>query len=152
VDEEHMARDVFIRLNRCQYCNRPGFVVWDADLFTCDREICKTLAFAELHRRSHSGLAPEVQLARALLHAFDRFAATVHRDVEGELFDERVAAELIDHEQRETGRVLAQVHAMARRYPPTAPVAAAHRSSTPRFPRVARRSRTAPLHREPRAA
>jgi len=31
-----MARDVFIRLHRCQYCDRPGFAVWDADLFTCD--------------------------------------------------------------------------------------------------------------------
>jgi len=86
-----MARDVFIRLHRCQYCNRPGFAVWDADLFTCDREICKTLAFAEIHRRSHSGLDPEVRLA-------------------------------------------------------------APRRSRPHFRRVVRRSRSAPLQREPRAA
>jgi len=109
-----MARDVFIRLNRCQYCNRPGFVMWDADLFTCDREICKTLAFAELHRRSRSGLAPEVKLARALLRAFDTFEATVHRDVAGELFDDHFAARLVDRERRETARLISQVRAMAR--------------------------------------
>ena len=71
-----MARDVFIRLDRCQYCNRPGFVVWDADLFTCGREVCKSLAFAEVRRR-HRDLRrqiPEEKLARALLSAFDTFA------------------------------------------------------------------------------
>ena len=46
-----MPRDIFIRLNRCHYCNRPGFVVWDVDLFSCDREVCKSLAFAEVRRR-----------------------------------------------------------------------------------------------------
>jgi hypothetical protein len=146
-----MARDVFIRLNRCQYCNRPGFVMWDAELFTCDREICKTLAFAELHRRSRSGLAPEVKLARALLRAFDTFEATVHRDVAGELFDDHFAARLVDRERRETARLISQVRAMARRYP-AAPVAAEPRKPTPRFRRVVRRGRTVPLRRERQAA
>ncbi len=27
-----VARDIFIQLDRCQYCNRSGFVVWDVDL------------------------------------------------------------------------------------------------------------------------
>src|ERR1700751_996036 len=147
-----MAHDFFIRLNRCQYCNRPGFVIWDADLFSCDREMCKTLAFAELHRRSRRGLAPEVKLARALLRAFDTFEATVHRDVEGELFDDHFAAQLVDRERRETARVISQVRGMARRYPPAAPVAAEPRKPTSRFRRVVRRGRTVPPPRERQAA
>jgi hypothetical protein len=114
-----MARDVFIRLDRCQYCNRPGFVVWDADLFTCGREVCKTLAFAEVRRRQHADRqAPERRLSRALLAAFETFDHAVRLDRAGEVLSAQEADALSDRERRETAHLLAELNAFARRYPP----------------------------------
>jgi len=114
-----MARDVFIRLDRCQYCGRPGFIVWDADLFTCGREMCETLAFAEVRRRHHGPEhAPEERLSRALLASFDTFAHALDLDVKGEVVSAKESAAMREHERAETARVLNELRALARRYPP----------------------------------
>ena len=116
-----MARDIFIRLDRCQYCGRPGFVVWDADLFTCGHEVCESLAFAEVRRRHHGPeRAPEERLARALLASFDTFAHALRRDVEGEVLSAKEAAVIHEQERAATVRILSEMRALARRYPPPA--------------------------------
>lgn len=50
-DSQTMARDLFAKLGRCRYCDRRATIVWDGDVRTCAREVCKSLAFAELRRR-----------------------------------------------------------------------------------------------------
>jgi hypothetical protein len=116
-----MARDIFLRLDRCQYCGRPGFIVWDADLFTCGREVCESLAFAEVRRRHHGPeRAPEDRLSRALLASFDTFAHALRRDVEGEVLSAKEAAVIHEQERAGTARILSEVRALARRYPPPA--------------------------------
>jgi hypothetical protein len=136
-----MARDVFIRLDRCQYCGRPGFIVWDADLFTCGREMCETLAFAEVRRRHHGPEhAPEERLSRALLASFDTFAHTLELDVKGEVVSAKEAAVMREHERAETARLLNELRALARRYPPPA--------RTPSLPRR-RTARDAPASAQP---
>jgi hypothetical protein len=117
-----MARDVSIRLDRCQYCNRPGFVVWDADLFTCGHEMCETLAFAEVRRRHHDGAsAPEKRLSRALLAAWDLFEYTVRLDERGEVLMPKEADAISEHERQQTAHLLAEIRGLARRYPPARP-------------------------------
>lgn len=144
-----MARDVSIRLDRCQYCNRPGFVVWDNDLFTCGREVCKSLAFAEVRRRHHDARqAPEEKLARALLTAFDTFAYAVTLDEQGEVVTAKEADRLRSREREKTAQLLAEIHQLARRYPPP-PVDAGEpepvQPPSPRFRRFVSRGRTVPL-------
>src|ERR1017187_3920471 len=97
--KESMARDIFIRLDRCHYCNRPGFVVWDTDLFTCGREVCKSLAFAEVRHRHHDGLRalPEKQLAKALLTALDTFEHALELDERGEVLKAADADRIRSH-------------------------------------------------------
>ncbi len=60
-----MPRDVFITLHRCRYCDRPGSVVWDGDLVTCGREVCESLAYAELQRRRRHARRHASERARA---------------------------------------------------------------------------------------
>ena len=66
-------RDLYTQLNRCRYCGRPGFMAWDTDLFSCSREVCKGLAFAEVRRRARrTTLADAPQrYARALLDSLE---------------------------------------------------------------------------------
>jgi hypothetical protein len=139
-----VARDVYIRLDRCQYCGQPGFVVWDDDLFTCGREVCEALAFAEVRRRHHEGnREPEKKLARALLAAFDTFDHAVRLDEEGEVLSTKEAAAIRERERAGTAHLLSELRELARRYPP--PPAA------PFEPRRARLSRgTARAGRVPR--
>lgn len=60
-----MAKDIFIELDRCNYCGQPGVISWDVDLFSCSREVCKTLAYGEVKRRAHAGNGhPEKTLER----------------------------------------------------------------------------------------
>ena len=145
-----MARDVSIRLDRCQYCNRPGFVVWDADLFTCGREVCKSLAFAEVRRRHHDGSrrAPEQKLARALLTAFDTFAYAVRLDEKGEVVTTTEADVIRSREREKTVQLLAEIHQLAHRYPPP-PAGAGEpepvQPPSPRYRRFVSRGRTVPL-------
>jgi hypothetical protein len=145
-----VARDVSIRLDRCQYCNRPGFVVWDADLFTCGREVCKSLAFAEVRRRHHDGSqrAPEQKLARALLSAFDTFAYAVRLDEKGEVVTAKEADTIRSREREKTAQLLAELHSLERRYPPP-PAGAGEpepvQPPSPRYRRFVSRGRTVPL-------
>jgi hypothetical protein len=145
-----VARDVSIRLDRCQYCNRPGFVVWDDDLFTCGREVCKSLAFAEVRRRHHDAApkAPEQKLARALLDAFDTFAYAVRLDEQSEVVSAKDADAMRSREREKTAHVLAELNDLARRYPPP-PAGAAEpepvQPPSPRFRRFVSRGRTVPL-------
>jgi hypothetical protein len=147
-----MPRDVFIQLNRCHYCNRPGFVVWDVDLFTCDREVCKSLAFAEVRRRHRDGrlqAPPEKRLAQALLTSLDTLDYAIRRDESAELLEPAEAGRLRDRERRQTALLLSEIRELARRYPPpaTAPEPAETRPD-PRHRRFVRPGRTTPLRRE----
>jgi len=146
-----MARDVFIKLDRCSYCNRPGFVVWDTDLFTCGREVCKALAFAEVRRRHHdTRQAPEKRLARALLTAFDTFDYALRLDEEAEVVPGREGGALRSHEREQTARLLSELRELARRYPPPDHVDAPPDPTPPPSPRYRRfvaRGRTVPLRR-----
>lgn len=145
-----MARDAFIRLDRCRYCGRPGFVVWDDDLFTCGREICEAQAFAELRRRHrhHDGeRVPEKKLARALLAAFDTFDHALTLDEQGEVLSPKEAAAIRERERAGTVHVLAEVRRLARRYPPPPPPPFQPRRArlsrgTARVERASRRSAT----------
>jgi hypothetical protein len=147
-----MPRDIFIRLNRCHYCNRPGFVVWDVDLFSCDREVCKSLAFAEVRRRHHDGqhaAPPEKRLAEALLSSLDTLDYALRRDESAKLLEPAEAALLRDRERRKTALLLSELRELSRRYPPPVevpePVAA---RPDPRHRRFVRPGRTVPLRRE----
>jgi hypothetical protein len=146
-----VARDSFIRLDRCQYCGRPGFIVWDDDLFTCGREVCESLAFAEVRRRHHDGRyrAPEERLARALLASFDTFDHALQLDVEGDVLPTKEAAAIRERERAETARLLSELHGLSRRYPPPPPepVLEPTRTQTlgPRYRRVVSRGHTVPL-------
>jgi hypothetical protein len=145
-----VARDVSIRLDRCQYCNRPGFVVWDADLFTCGREVCKSLAFAEVRRRHHDGYRqiPEEKLARALLTAFDTFSYAVGLDEHAEVVSAKDGAAIRGREREKTAHLLSELNQLARRYPPPPPDAAEPepvQPPSPRFRRFVSRGRTVPL-------
>jgi hypothetical protein len=117
-----VARDIFIRTNRCYYCGRPGFIVWDVDLFSCGHEVCESLAFAEVRKRHRNGHdpAPEKRLATALLTSLATFEHELELDVDAELLDEAEARSLDEHEREATARVLADLHRLAKRYPPPA--------------------------------
>jgi hypothetical protein len=143
-----MARDSFIRLNSCQYCDRPGFVVWDTDLFTCGREVCKSLAFADVRRRHRNGAAPlpERRLAAALLAALDTFDYALHEDERADAISSQEADRLRSHERQETAWLLSELRELERRYPnpPKRAVEKLERPN-PRFRRFVRRGQTAPL-------
>jgi hypothetical protein len=47
-----MARDLFSRIGRCRYCDRPATIRWTAELATCTHEVCQSLAFSRLRRRN----------------------------------------------------------------------------------------------------
>jgi hypothetical protein len=147
-----MARDVFIRLNRCHYCNRPGFAVWDVDLFSCDREVCKSLAFAEVRRRHRDRRRdelPEARLARALLTSLDTLDYALRRDENAGLLEAPEATRLRDSERRGTALLLSELRELARRYPPLAHVPEpAPAPPDPRHRRFVRPGRTTPLRRE----
>jgi len=68
-----MAKDIFTRLHRCHFCGRPGTVDWDGELATCASEVCKSLAFAEMHRR-RCGIRQPASRSRA-----GRLRAPLHR-------------------------------------------------------------------------
>jgi len=51
-DSRCVARDIFVTLDRCTYCGRPGCIAWDTDLVSCSEEVCQALADAELRRRA----------------------------------------------------------------------------------------------------
>jgi len=146
-----VARDVFIKLDRCSYCNRPGFVVWDTDLFTCGREVCKSLAFAEVRRRHHeTRQAPEQRLARALLAAFDTFDYALRLDEESEIVGVHEGDALRGRERERTAQLLSELRELARRYPPPAGDAIPIEPTPPPSPRYRRfvgRGRTVPLRR-----
>jgi hypothetical protein len=141
-----MARDIFIKLDRCQYCNRPGFVVWDADLFTCGHEVCRSLAFAEVRRRHRNGRreVPEKRLARALLSAFDHLDDALRLDERAEVLSAEEAERLRGRERQETARVLSELRELERRYP-VRPSARAPAPADPRHRRFVRRGHTVPL-------
>jgi hypothetical protein len=145
-----MARDISIRLNRCQYCDRPGVVVWDPDLFTCSREVCKSLAFAEVRRRHRDGAAPlpEKRLAAALLGALDTFDRALHEDERADAISSQEADRLRSRERQETAWLLSELRELERRYP-NAPKRAdrepALQRPNPRVRRFVRRGRTVPL-------
>jgi hypothetical protein len=145
-----MARDISIRLNRCQYCNRPGFVVWDVDLFTCGREVCKSLAFAEVRRRHREGRAPlpEKRLAAALLAALDTFDYALREDEHGDVLTRPEAERIRNRERQETAWLLSELRELERRYPN--PPKQAEQKPTelrpnPRVRRFVRRGHTVPL-------
>ncbi len=146
-----MARDIFIKLDRCHYCNRPGFVVWDTDLFTCGREVCKSLAFAEVRHRHHDGLhaLPEKQLAKALLTALDTFEHALALDEHGDVVKAADAERIRNRERQQTSHLLSELHELERRYP--APAAPADRAPlpppppNPRYRRFIGQGRTVPL-------
>jgi len=144
-----MARDISIRLNRCQYCNRPGFVHWDVDVFTCGREVCKALAFAEVRRRHREGVLdlPEKRLARALLTGFDTFDYALRLDQRADVVPDREAETIRERERQATARLLAEINALARRYPaPPRPVEDGRvPRAEPRLRRFVRRGVTVPL-------
>lgn len=145
-----MARDISIRLNRCQYCNRPGFVVWDVDLFTCGREVCKSLAFAEVRRRHREGRAPlpEKRLAAALLAALDTFDYALREDERGDVLTRSEAERIRNRERQETAWLLSELRELERRYPSLpkdVEQEPAPRRPNPRFRRFVRRGRTVPL-------
>jgi hypothetical protein len=149
-----MARDIFIKLDRCQYCNRTGFVVWDTDLFTCGREVCKSLAFAEVRRRHRDGLRPlpEKQLAKALLVALDTFEHALELDERAEVVKETEADRIRGRERQQTAHLLSELHELERRYP--APPEPAERAPAPpppnpRYRRFVSRGRTVALRRDP---
>jgi hypothetical protein len=149
-----VARDVFIKLDRCQYCNRPGFVVWDIDLFTCGREVCKSLAFAEVRRRHHNGLRPlpEKQLAKALLAALDTFEHALDLDERADVVKEPEADRIRGGERQQTAHLLSELHELERRYPaPPEPAERAPASPppNPRYRRFVSRGRTVALRRDP---
>jgi len=113
-----VARDNFIKLNRCYFCGRPGFVVWDVDLFSCGREVCESLAFAEVRRRNRNGRPlPEKQLAKALLTSLDTFEYALHLDAEAEVLEESEVRQMDELEREETAHVLAELHKLERRWP-----------------------------------
>jgi hypothetical protein len=152
-----VARDVFIKLDRCSYCNRPGFVVWDTDLFTCGREVCKALAFAEVRRRHHdTRQVPEKRLARALLTAFDTFDYALRLDEESEVVGPKEGDALRSRERERTAHLLSELRELAHRYPPPAEVDAAPGPDTPppspRYRRFVTRGRTVALPTRPDAA
>jgi hypothetical protein len=151
-----MARDVFIRLNRCHYCNRPGFVVWDVDLFSCGREVCKSLAFAEVRRRHRDrrrDADPETRLAQALLTSLDTLDYALRRDENAGLLEAAEAARLRDGERRRTALLLSELRELAKRYPPPARVPElAPPLPDPLHRRFVRPGRTVALRRERRAA
>jgi hypothetical protein len=114
-----MARDIFIKLNRCHFCGRPGFVVWDTDLSSCGHEVCESLAFAEVRRRHGNGSdLPEKKLAKALLGALDTFEDELRLDHDAELVDDVEAHEIDEYEREQTAHVLSELHELERRYPP----------------------------------
>ena len=149
-----MARDIFIKLDRCQYCNRAGFVVWDIDLFTCGREVCKALAFAEVRRRHHDGLRPlpEKQLAKALLIALDTFEHALELDERAEVVNEKEADRIRGRERQQTAHLLSELHELERRYPAPPPAAAEQAPAppplSPRYRRFVSRGRTVALKRD----
>jgi hypothetical protein len=115
-----VARDIFIRTNRCYYCGRPGFIVWDVDLFSCGHEVCESLAFAEVKKRHRNGHdpAPEKQLATALLTSLATFEHELEVDLDAELLDEAEARRFDEDEREATARVLADLRRLSERYPP----------------------------------
>lgn len=150
-------RDLFIKLNRCYYCDRPGVVVWDVDLLTCGREVCKSLAFAEVRKRHRDGQIdlPEKRLARALLEGFDTFDYALRLDERADVVPDTEAERIRSREREETAHLLSEIHELERRYPapparPEEPVAAP--PPTPRYRRFVRRGLTVPLRRERQAA
>jgi len=114
-----MARDIFIKLNRCHYCGQPGFTVWDVDLFSCGREVCEALAFAEVKRRHKNGggPAPEKQLAKALLSALDTLEYELRLDKGAELVEPSEARRIDEREREQTAHLLSEIHELERRYP-----------------------------------
>lgn len=144
-----MPRDVFIQLNRCHYCNRPGVVVWDTDLRTCGEEMCKTLAYAEVRRRNRDGHEPlpEERLAKALLDALDTLDYTIGRDEQLEVVGAKDAQRIRDRERQETAWLLSELRGLARRYPAPAKRTEPRRAprTNPRFRRFVDRGRTLPL-------
>ena len=152
-----MARDLFIKLNQCRYCDRTGVVVWDVDLITCEHEVCKELAFAEVRRRHRDGVydLPEKRLGRALLAGYDTFNYALHLDEHASLFRETEATKIRERERRETARLLSEIHALERRYPapPVRSVEPPDRGlPSPRYRRFVRRGLTVPLRRDRRPA
>ena len=117
-----MARDIFIGLNQCTYCRRPGVVFWDEDLLTCEEELCKSLADAEIRRRNRNGRGPvpETRVARAVLSGYDTLARTIDLDRAAELLGEKEAQRIQEEERERTAWLLAELRAFARRYPPSA--------------------------------
>jgi selenocysteine lyase/cysteine desulfurase len=117
-----VARDIFIGLNQCTYCRRPGVVFWDEDLLTCEEELCKSLAYAEIRRRSRDGRGPvpEKRLARAVLRGYDTLAHAIALDQAAELLGEEEAQRMREEEREQTAWLLAELGSLARRYPPPA--------------------------------
>jgi hypothetical protein len=146
-----VARDVFIKLDRCHYCNRPGFIAWDIDLFTCGREVCKSLAFAEVRHRHHDvRQVPEKRLARALLTAFDTFDYALRLDEESEVVNVREGDALRNRERERTAHLLSELRELSRKYPPPADGGEPSEPEPPPSPRYRRfvsRGRTVPLRR-----
>ena len=113
-----VARDRFIKLNRCYFCGQPGFVVWDVDLFSCGRETCESLAFAEVRRRNRNGRPiPEKQLAKALLTSLDTIEYALRLDCDAEVLEKSEARQMDEIEREETAHVLAELHKLERRWP-----------------------------------
>jgi hypothetical protein len=113
-----VARDNFIKLNRCYFCGQPGFVVWDVDLFSCGREVCESLAFAEVRRRNKNGRPmPEKQLAKALLASLDTIEYALRLDRDAEVLEESEVRRIDECEREETAHVLAELHKLERRWP-----------------------------------
>jgi hypothetical protein len=147
--EATVARDVFIQLHRCQYCNRPGFVFWDEDLFSCGEEVCKTLAFAEVRRRHHDrgSDAPEKKLATALLRSLDTLEYAVRADEREEVLEPDEAEAIRQRERLETAYLLSELRALAKRYPTPARSEREQPAPSPRYRRFVRPGRTIPLRR-----
>jgi hypothetical protein len=57
-DPDVVAKDIFIALDRCSYCGRPGSIVWDDGVMSCSHEVCEGLAYREVRRR-HQNSPPD---------------------------------------------------------------------------------------------
>lgn len=117
-----MARDIFFRINQCTYCRRPGVVFWDEDLLSCEEELCKSLAYAEMRKRNREGRgpAPEKRLARAVLTGYDTLARAIDLDRAAELLGEKEALRIREEERERTAWLLSEVRSLARHHPPPA--------------------------------
>lgn len=110
-----MATDLLFRMHRCFYCGRTAVRTWDADLLTCDRDVCKGLAFREVVARNRRGRptrwrpqrpTPDLRYAEALLRAERRIEYLLRRDLDCDVIARAEYAHIRDGERQATAAAL----------------------------------------------